>query len=69
MVMNATFSSTAPSGAVQGISDDLHVSAEAAGLVTTMFLLGYVAGPRESLALIFITWLELNRWSFDVLLL
>ncbi|KAJ5288180.1 MFS general substrate transporter [Penicillium angulare] len=28
-----------------GISDDLHVSVEAAGLVTTLFLLGYCAGP------------------------
>lgn len=45
LVMNATFSSSAPSGTFQGISDDLHVSAEAAGLVTTLFLLGYCAGP------------------------
>jgi hypothetical protein len=40
LVMNATFSSSAPSGSFQGISDDLHVSVEAAGLVTTLFLLG-----------------------------
>ncbi|KZF20157.1 MFS general substrate transporter [Xylona heveae TC161] len=45
LVMNATFSSSAPSGSFQGVSDDLHVSVEAAGLVTTLFLLGYVAGP------------------------
>ena len=45
MVMNATFSSSAPSGTFQGISEDLHVSSEAAGLVTTLFLLGYCAGP------------------------
>ncbi|CRL19797.1 Sucrose/H+ symporter, plant [Penicillium camemberti] len=45
LVMNATFSSSAPSGSFQGISDDLHVSVEAAGLVTTLFLLGYCAGP------------------------
>ncbi|KAJ5799243.1 MFS general substrate transporter [Penicillium psychrosexuale] len=45
LVMNATFSSSAPSGSFQGISNDLHVSAEAAGLVTTLFLLGYCAGP------------------------
>ncbi|OKL62422.1 hypothetical protein UA08_02593 [Talaromyces atroroseus] len=45
LVINATFCSSAPSGTFQGISDDLHVSAEAAGLVTTLFLLGYCAGP------------------------
>jgi multidrug resistance protein len=45
LVMNATFSSSAPSGSFQGVSDDLHVSVEAAGLVTTLFLLGYCAGP------------------------
>ncbi|KAJ5096651.1 MFS general substrate transporter [Penicillium angulare] len=45
LVMNATFSSSAPSGTFQGISDDLHVSVEVAGLVTTLFLLGYCAGP------------------------
>ncbi|CEP64178.1 MFS transporter LALA0_S10e04192g [Lachancea lanzarotensis] len=45
LVMNATFSSSAPSGSFQGVSDELHVSPEAAGLVTTLFLLGYCAGP------------------------
>lgn len=45
LVMNATFASSALSGALNGISDDLHVSIEAAGLVTTVFLLGYCAGP------------------------
>ncbi|KAF2170391.1 hypothetical protein M409DRAFT_64149 [Zasmidium cellare ATCC 36951] len=45
MVMNATFASSAPTGVIQGISDDLKVSVEAAGLVTTLFLLGYCAGP------------------------
>lgn len=45
LVMNATFSSSAPSGAFRGISNDLHVSTEAAGLVTTLFLLGYCACP------------------------
>lgn len=44
-VVNATFASSAPSGALDGISQDLHTSVEAAGLVTTMFLLGYCAGP------------------------
>ena len=43
--MNATFSSSAPSGSFEGVSQDLHVSTEAAGLVTTLFLLGYCAGP------------------------
>lgn len=45
LVMNVTFAFSAPSGAFQGISDDLNVSVEAAGLVTTLFLLGYCAGP------------------------
>ena len=43
--MNATFASSAPSGSFQSVSEDLHVSVEAAGLVTTLFLLGYCAGP------------------------
>jgi len=45
LVMNATFASSAPSGAFEGISQDLDTSVEASGLVTTMFLLGYCAGP------------------------
>jgi DHA1 family multidrug resistance protein-like MFS transporter len=45
LVMNATFASSAPSGAFEGIIQDLDTSVEAAGLVTTMFLLGYCAGP------------------------
>lgn len=45
LVMNATFASSAPTGATQGISDDLHVSTEAAGLVLTLFLLGFCSGP------------------------
>jgi MFS transporter, DHA1 family, multidrug resistance protein len=45
LVMNATFASSAPTGALSGISSEFHVSTEAAGLVTTMFLLGYCAGP------------------------
>ncbi|KAF3011105.1 hypothetical protein E8E13_011348 [Curvularia kusanoi] len=45
MVVNATFASSSPSGILDDISKDLHVSVEAAGLVTTLFLLGYVAGP------------------------
>lgn len=45
MVVNATFASSSPSGILQDISSDLHVSTEAAGLVVTLFLLGYCAGP------------------------
>lgn len=45
LVMNATFASSAPSANIAGISQDLHVSTEAANLVTTVFLLGYCAGP------------------------
>lgn len=45
LVMNATFASSASSANVNGIAKDFNVSAEAAGLVTTMFLVGYIAGP------------------------
>lgn len=45
MVVNATFASSAPSGALKGVSKDFGVSEEAAGLVITLFLLGYCAGP------------------------
>ncbi|KAL2841270.1 hypothetical protein BJY01DRAFT_217686 [Aspergillus pseudoustus] len=45
LVMNATFSSSAPSGSLQDISSDLHVSHEEAGLITTLFPLGYCTGP------------------------
>jgi DHA1 family multidrug resistance protein-like MFS transporter len=63
LVMNATFASSAPTGTLQGISDELHVSSEAAGLVTTLFLLGYCAGP--------LFWAPLSefygrRWIFQI---
>lgn len=45
LVVNATFASSSPSGTLDGIATDLHVSTEAAGLVITLFLLGYCAGP------------------------
>ncbi|TVY43665.1 Citrinin biosynthesis cluster MFS transporter [Lachnellula occidentalis] len=45
LVVNATFASSSPSGTLDGISEDFHVSAEAAGLVITLFLLGYCFGP------------------------
>ncbi|KAK3700455.1 hypothetical protein LTR37_015959 [Vermiconidia calcicola] len=45
LVVNATFASSSPSGCLQSISQELHVSQEAAGLVITLFLLGYVFGP------------------------
>lgn len=45
LCLNATFASTVPTGCLQSISDDLHVSMEAANLVTTLFLLGYCTGP------------------------
>ncbi|KAF2168728.1 hypothetical protein M409DRAFT_65148 [Zasmidium cellare ATCC 36951] len=44
-VINATFASSAPTGCLQSLSEGLHVSEEAGGLVVTLFLLGYVAGP------------------------
>jgi DHA1 family multidrug resistance protein-like MFS transporter len=45
LVVNATFASSAPTGAFQGITKDLDVSNEVTGLVTTLFLLGYCTGP------------------------
>lgn len=45
LVVNATFASSSPSGCLESISEELHVSVEAAGLVITLFLLGYVFGP------------------------
>ncbi|SMQ47322.1 unnamed protein product [Zymoseptoria tritici ST99CH_3D7] len=45
LVVNATFASSAPSGCLPSIAEEFSVSTEAAGLVVTMFLLGYVFGP------------------------
>ncbi|OAP55305.1 hypothetical protein AYL99_10278 [Fonsecaea erecta] len=45
LVCNATFASSSPSGSLRGIAKEFHVSDVAAGLVITLFLLGYVAGP------------------------
>lgn len=45
MVLNASFASTAPTGALLGIVKTFHVSEVVANLVTTLFLLGYCAGP------------------------
>jgi MFS transporter, DHA1 family, multidrug resistance protein len=45
LVVNATFASSSPSGCIRSIAEDLHVSTEAAALVITLFLLGYVFGP------------------------
>jgi DHA1 family multidrug resistance protein-like MFS transporter len=45
MVVNATMASSSPSGCLGSISKELHVGQEAAGLVITVFLLGYCAGP------------------------
>lgn len=45
LVVNATFASSSPSGCIESISELLGVSEEAAGLVITLFLLGYCAGP------------------------
>lgn len=45
LVVNATFASSSPSGALNSISEELHVSLEASGLVVSVFLLGYVFGP------------------------
>lgn len=63
LVVNATFASSSPSGTLEGIASDLHVSTEAAGLVVTLFLLGYCAGP--------LLWAPLSefygrRWIFYI---
>lgn len=61
LVCNATYASSSPSGCITGIAEHFHVSEEAAGLVITLFLLGYVAGP-----LIFAPLSEFygRRWVF-----
>lgn len=45
LVMNATFASSSPSGCLEGISREFDISEEVSGLVITLFLLGYCAGP------------------------
>ncbi|KAH6663393.1 major facilitator superfamily domain-containing protein [Halenospora varia] len=45
LVVNATLASSSPSGSLNGIAEHFHVSTEAAGLVVTLFLLGYCFGP------------------------
>ncbi|KUJ13801.1 MFS multidrug transporter-like protein [Mollisia scopiformis] len=45
LVVNATFASSSPSGCLDGIALHFGVSEEAAGLVITLFLLGYCFGP------------------------
>jgi DHA1 family multidrug resistance protein-like MFS transporter len=63
LVVNATFASSSPSGCLVGIAHHFHVSEEAAGLVITLFLLGYCAGP-----LVFAPLSEFygRRWVFYV---
>lgn len=45
LVFNATFASSAISGAFESVVEEFHVSLTAAGLTVTLFLLGYCAGP------------------------
>ncbi|KAM4058814.1 major facilitator superfamily protein [Hirsutella rhossiliensis] len=45
LVLNATFASSAISGAFESVVESFHVSLTAAGLTVTLFLLGYCAGP------------------------
>ena len=45
LVLNATFASSEPSGCLEGIVEEFGVSEVAAGLVITLFLLGYCFGP------------------------
>ncbi|KAK4507363.1 hypothetical protein PRZ48_001098 [Zasmidium cellare] len=61
LVVNATMASSAPTGCLDSISEELHVGQEAANLVTTLFLLGYCFGP--------LAWAPLSefygrRWVF-----
>jgi MFS transporter, DHA1 family, multidrug resistance protein len=63
LVVNATFASSSPSGCLEGIAQEFKVSRVAAGLVITIFLLGYCAGP-----LIFAPLSEFygRRWVFYI---
>ncbi|KAJ7881363.1 MFS polyamine transporter [Mycena olivaceomarginata] len=45
MTVNVTFASSAPSDAARLIAADFKISAEVSDLITSMFLIGYVAGP------------------------
>ncbi|GIJ91247.1 hypothetical protein Asppvi_010212 [Aspergillus pseudoviridinutans] len=45
MVTNATFASSAPSGCLQSMAKEFHVSDTVAQLTITLFLVGYCAGP------------------------
>jgi DHA1 family multidrug resistance protein-like MFS transporter len=45
LVVNSTFSSSSPSGSLEGVAHQFGVSVEASGLVITLFLLGYCFGP------------------------
>lgn len=45
LVINATFASSGPSAALTSLSDEFHVSEEAAGLTVTVFLITYAFGP------------------------
>ncbi|RDL37995.1 MFS multidrug transporter-like protein [Venustampulla echinocandica] len=45
LVVNATFASSSPSGCLKGIAKEFDISLEVAGLVVTLFLLGYCFGP------------------------
>ncbi|KAL5117845.1 hypothetical protein ACEQ8H_004163 [Pleosporales sp. CAS-2024a] len=45
LVLNAVFASSTPTGILDSLSRDLHVSTEASGLVISVYLLGYCAGP------------------------
>lgn len=45
LVISATFASSGPSAVLPRIAEELHVSEEAAGLITTVFLAAYSGGP------------------------
>lgn len=45
LTVNATFASSSPTGAYEDLAEHFQVSEEATGLIVTLFLLGYCAGP------------------------
>lgn len=45
VVLNSTFASSAPSGALRSIQATLGVGQEVAILVISMYIVGYILGP------------------------
>jgi hypothetical protein len=45
VVLNSTFASSAPSGALRSIAETLRAGTEVSILVISMYLVGYILGP------------------------